>query len=448
MRDGLRSGDDNSMSKQPVPGTTPIAKPAARPVRKVTGLSISLRWPDCSQVVWGAAYAAYHDPFNDFYPRNPFMSTKFQLSTIAALLSISGISQAALTSSSGAASFSGSASVTATGSGVTSKTTTNNNASIANVALGQFDANTGVLTGVELQLDSNRIQVIDGIGNKNNGPGRTANGSGTSSALLSAAGVSASFAPNLTQAGTGCSLAMGPTGPINCSWGPNTAATAATNTTAAADQQNLDDYAGNGTVNASLSLPTLSATTTLSSVMGQAGAGSSTTYSVEWSGTLQANYSYLLHALASFDGGSASNTLTLDFGNVAQNSTAALAFSLYNLGNADRIGLDLDSVSASGDSAAFTTDLSGFTNLTQGGSQAFIANLLTANIGAFSAQYLLNLSDGDFGASSTRQNHQLTLNLTGNVVAAAAPVPVPGAVWLFGSALAGLLGMNRRKSAA
>ncbi|MDD2761413.1 MAG: hypothetical protein PHH11_14125 [Methylomonas sp.] len=366
-----------------------------------------------------------------------------QLTAIAALLAVSATSQASLTATSGPIDFSGSASVTATGSGVKSASNSNNGATIANVALGQFDANTGVLTGVDLQLNSNRIQVIDGIGNKNNGPGRTASGSGTSSALLSAAGVNASFAPNLTQTGTGCSLAMGPTGPINCSWGPNTAATVATNTTAAADQQNLDAYGGNGAVNASLSLPTLSATTTLSSVMGQAGAGSSTTYSVEWSGTLQANYGYLLHALASFDGGSESNTLTLDFGTVAQNSIASLNFGLFNLANADRIGLDLDSVVGSGDTGAFETGLSAFADLAQGESLSFIANLLTSNTGAFSAQYLLNLSDADLGASSTRQNHQLTLNLVGNVTA----VPVPGAVWLFGSALAGLLGVNRRKSA-
>ncbi|MCQ8104278.1 hypothetical protein NP590_09185 [Methylomonas sp. SURF-2] len=367
-----------------------------------------------------------------------------QLTAVAALLAVSASSQAALTVNSGPVDFSGSASVTATGSGVLSASNSNNGSTVANVALSQFDANFGVLTGVDLQLTSNRTQVINGVGNKNNGPGRTANGSGTSSALLSAAGVSASFAPNLTQSGTGCGLAMGMTGPINCSWGPDTAATVATNTTAAVDQQNLDDYAGNGTVSALLSLPTLSATTTLSSIMGQAGAGSSTTYSVDWSGSLQANYSYLLHALASFDGGSESSTLTLDFGTVAQNSMASLGFGLFNLANADRIGLDLDSVVGSGDTAAFDSGLSGFAGLAQGESHSFIANLLTANSGAFSAQYLLNLSDADLGAASTRQNYQLTLNLVGNVAA----VPVPGAVWLFGSALIGMLSVGRRKAVA
>ncbi|MDD2739787.1 MAG: hypothetical protein PHR94_12715 [Methylomonas lenta] len=371
------------------------------------------------------------------------MSINFQLTAVAALLAVSGVSQAALTTTTGPIAFSGSAQVTATGGQVASATNSNNGAAIANIALSQFNASNGVLTGVNLQLDSNRIQVIDGFGNKNNGPGRTVSGSGTSNALLSASGVTANFAPDLTQAGTGCDLAHGPTGSVSCSWGPNTADAVTTDTTVGADEQNLNDYVGAGSVNASLSLPTLSATSTMSATMGQPGSGSNATYTVDWSGTLQADYSYLLHALASFDGSSEINSLALDFGNVAQNSIASLNFGLFNLANADRIGLDLDGVIGSGDTGSFDTGLIAFADLAQSGSQSFIANLLTANTGAFSAQYLLNLSDADLGASSTRGNYQLTLNLTGNVVAA--PVPVPGAIWLFGSALLGLLSVNRRK---
>lgn len=371
------------------------------------------------------------------------MSINFQLTAVAALLAVSGVSQAALTTTTGPIAFSGSAQVTATGGQVASATNSNNGAAIANIALSQFNASNGVLTGVNLQLDSNRIQVIDGFGNKNNGPGRTVSGSGTSNALLSASGVTANFAPDLTQAGTGCDLAHGPTGSVSCSWGPDTADAVTTDTTVGADEQNLNDYVGAGSVNASLSLPTLSATSTMSATMGQPGSGSNATYTVDWSGTLQADYSYLLHALASFDGSSEINSLALDFGNVAQNSIASLNFGLFNLANADRIGLDLDGVIGSGDTGAFDTGLIAFADLAQSGSQSFIANLLTANTGAFSAQYLLNLSDADLGASSTRGNYQLTLNLTGNVVAA--PVPVPGAIWLFGSALLGLLSVNRRK---
>ena len=370
------------------------------------------------------------------------MSINFKLAAVAVLLGVSGISQAALTMTSGPVSFNGTAAVSASGTSKTSVSNNNNEAGLANVALGQFNAAAGVLMGVDLQLASSRQQVIDGYGYKYNGPGRDASGNGSSTAAMTAIGAAANFSTAISLAGGSCSLAQGPTGFTECSWGPNSASAVTTNATASVDNSSLNDYVGSGTVDASLSLPSLQATTTLSRTQGQT-SGSTTHYSVEWAGDMQANYSYLQHALASFDGSSVSNVLTLDFGAVTQNSAAALNFSLFNLANAERIGLDLDSVNGSGDISAFDTGLSAFTDLAQGDSQSFIANLLTANTGVFSAQYLLNLSDADFGASSSRQNYQLTLNLVGNVTA----VPVPGAVWLFGSALLGMLGVRRKQLA-
>ena len=372
-----------------------------------------------------------------------YMSINIQLTAVAALLAVSGVSQAALSTTSGPVSFNGSVAVSASGISKASVGNNNNGAGLANVALGQFNAATGVLMGVDLQLASSRQQIIDGYGYKNNGPARDASGSGSSTAAMVAIGAAANFSTAISLAGGSCSLAHGPTGFTECSWGPNSSSAVATNATASVGNSNLNDYVGSGTVDASLSLPVLETTTTLSRTQGQA-SGSTTNYTVEWAGDLQANYSYLQHALASFDGSSVSNVLTLDFGTITQNSAAALNFGLFNLANADRIGLDLDGVIGSGDTGAFDTGLMAFADLAQSGSQSFIVNLLTANAGAFSAQYLLNLSDADLGASSTRGNYQLTLNLTGNVIATAATVPVPGAIWLFGSALLGLLGVNRR----
>jgi len=371
------------------------------------------------------------------------MTHNIQLAAIAALLGASNLSQAALSTSSGPFNFSGSAQAIATANNVLTASNSNNGANVANLGLGQFDASTGVLVSAELQLTSNRLQVIDGYGYKNNGAGKIASGSGSSSAALNASGASVTFS-TIAQPGGSCNLASGPTGNISCSWGTNTAAGEATNTTASVDTANLNDYVGNGTTAAAFSLPALSATSTITNLAGPNNKGSQTTYTVEWSGELQANYGYLLHALASFDGNSTANSLTLDFGNVSQNSIASLGFGLFNLADANRIGLDLDTISTNGDTSAFSSDLTPFANLAQGESQAFIANLLTGNVGAYSAQYLLYLSDADFGASGSRKNYQLTLNLVGNVTA----VPLPGAVWLFGSALAGLLGINRRKQAA
>jgi hypothetical protein len=307
--------------------------------------------------------------------------------------------------------------------------------------LGQFNASAGVLTGVEVQLNSSRTQTLSGSGSKAQGPSRTASGSGTSTAELTAPGIASTFTPSITQTNAGCTLSQGPSG--SCAWGPTTSGATATNGSSNAAGASLDSYVGGGAVNASLTLPSLSTTTTLSSIAG-GGGSSSTTYSVDWSGTVGATYTYLLHAAPSFDGSGSQNAMTLDFGTVIQGSSVSpLAFSVFNLANPDRVGLDLDSILGSGDSSTLTTNLAPFANLGQGSGNGFNAFLNTATLGSFAAQYILNLSDADVGASSSRSNYQLTLNLTGNV----APVPVPAAVWLFGSALAGMGIIGRRKSA-
>jgi len=158
------------------------------------------------------------------------MNIHFKLSAIAVLISVTTIANAQLTSSTGAVNYTGSASVTATQNlptqgpsfGTASLTNTNNGATAANVAVNQFNATTGVLTGVDLQLSSNRTQTISGTGYKNNGAGKTMSGSGTSEALLSVSGVSATFSPAIALTGDSCSLRSGGTGLINCAWGPKT----------------------------------------------------------------------------------------------------------------------------------------------------------------------------------------------------------------------------------
>jgi hypothetical protein len=377
------------------------------------------------------------------------MRTAIHLAVSAALIGASGASQATLIDSSGPVAFNGSASVTASqsypntpgGTGPLSVTNTNNGATAASVSLGQFNAATGVLTGVDLALVSNRVQTLNGSGYKGNGAAKTASGSGLSTAELSAAGTSLTFTPAINLAGGACSLAAGGTGSISCTWGPTTSSPVATNGSAAVDQANLDSYVGAGSVTASLRTPTLSVTDTQSTNQGQA-SGSSATYTLGWTGTVAANYTYLLHAAPSFDGASAQNSLTLDFGSVALGSSATLSFDLFNLADPNRVGLDLDSVTGSGDTAILNTNLASFLGLVQGGSTGFLASLDTSTAGLFSAQYVLNLSDSDVGAASSRSTHQLTLNLLGNVT----PVPVPAAVWLFGSALMGM-GFVRRKPA-
>ena len=371
------------------------------------------------------------------------MKSTIQVSAFSLLALLGVNAQAALVSSATSNTFNLTASKTDTNLTATATSSSNVTPSGTAPSLAKFNDANGVLTGVTFSLNSNRTQTVSGSATKGMGPGFTANFAGSSTASLAAPGVTTQNFNAAISASTSCSLSMGPSG--SCTAAAGTSGAVATNASSlSVAAVNLNSYATTGSGNVSgiaLTLPTISAN--ISPQSGYTLTGTSASTSLAWTGTVSASYSYLLHALASFDGGSSANALTLDFGTVAQNSIASLNFGLFNLANADRTGLDLDGFAGSGDTSAFSTDLSVFSNLAQSGNQGFIANLLTSNVGAFSAQYIINLSDADIGASSTWKNQTLTLNLVGNVTA----VPVPSAVWLFGSALLGFLGVSRRKTA-
>lgn len=361
------------------------------------------------------------------------------ISLSIALIGASGVAHAELTTSDSTA-FNGSASVTATANSAASATSSNNNATIATVGIGQFNASTGVLMSATLNVDSSINQSLSGIGTKGNGAAKTANGSGSSVASMSAPGADMVF-PAMTAKGSGCSLKQGGTGNISCNWGPVTSTNSAAGNSSVANES-LSSYVGSDTTNVSFALPTLQATSTLSSTMGQA-SSSKSTYTVSWSGNVQANYGYLLHAAPSFDTQSKTTSLTLDFGTVAQGSTVdALFFTLYNMPDDERVGLDLDSYTANGDAGKFTTDITSFTNLEPGFKQSFSAGLDTSSIGNFNAHYFLTLSDADVGAASTRATYQMELNLVGNV--AAVPEPETYAMFLAGLGLMGFKSRRRK----
>jgi len=370
----------------------------------------------------------------------------FQLTATATLLGISSMGQAALTQTNTSTAFNLTKAQADTNLSTTATSSTNSTLSGTTPTLGQFNAATGVLTGATLQLNSTRTATVSGTASKSMGPSRTANFNAT----VPASGGSTFAATGITTqtfgtiaANTSCSLSMG----MGSSCAPTTGTSGAqtTNTTAqSVTAGSLNNYVGSSNVsgiNLSSNLSSnISGTSTLSA--GSANAA------LTWAGSVTANYTYLLHADASFNGSSDLNSLTLDFGTVFQNSAATnLAFSIFNLADSNRISLDLDSVVGSGNTSVFNDGLASFLSLAQGSSNIFNASLLTSTVGTFSAQYLINLSDADIGASSTRQNQQLTLNLVGNVAAIdnVAAVPVPASVWLFNSALLGLLGLMRRK---
>jgi hypothetical protein len=362
--------------------------------------------------------------------------TALAAAVAAALGTVAAAPASALTVTTAAQTFTVSGNVTdPEGGGATTTTLT------GSVPIAEFDAATGVLMGATINLTSNRTETVTvtAVGSGSSSATKTASGSGSSSATVSASGVSNTFA-TITQSGT-CSG----TKAAGCS----ATSTDASNSTGGAFVVSggaLDSYVGSATELASLSAP-ISAT----QGTGQFPGAESTKYALTWDGSISATYEYLLHADPSFDASSKVMTLNLDFGTLYLGADAAeKTFSISNPAG-ERVGLDLDSFTPTGDSGAFTTNLALFSGLAAGGSESFWFDFVTSTLGAFSASYALNFSDADVGAASSRFSFTgYRINLTGNViarpVAGTAPVPAPGVLGLLGGGLLALGLARRRRS--
>lgn len=236
----------------------------------------------------------------------------------------------------------------------------------------------------------------------------------------------------------------------DCSGTATTSAATPTNLNQAVTSASLDSYVGNGDVTLARTAPTLSATQVDATFTGS----ETTQHTVTWAGDTGATYDYLLHAAPSFDSSSSMITLDLNFGTFYVGDVATLGFDIFNLGNADRVGLDLDSIFGTGNVTTLLTNLGEFSGLTQGAGNNWLAMLDTSTAGTFNASYLLSLSDADVGAASSRfaYNNYLTLNLTGTVderVVVPGQVndlPEPTTLFLIGLGLAGLGFSQRKKS--
>ncbi|MGD9636215.1 MAG: hypothetical protein AB7U97_23235, partial [Pirellulales bacterium] len=125
------------------------------------------------------------------------------------------------------------------------------------------------------------------------------------------------------------------------------------------------------------------------------------------------------HPIASFSIDEALSDITIDLGVVPLGEQASTSFLISNLLAAGApsfaADLDLDSISGSGDTEAFFTELAAFSGMAQGDFESFDAFFAPTNIGEFSAVFTLNLSDEDLPGEETQT---LILNLLAKSVLA------------------------------
>jgi hypothetical protein len=82
-------------------------------------------------------------------------------------------------------------------------------------------------------------------------------------------------------------------------------------------------------------------------------------------------------------------------------------------------------------------------DMSSGGTATMACSTANCDGGSYTASYAAIVPDD---GSTNFGNVAYTLELTGTITPSA--VPVPAAVWLFGSGLLGLVGVARRKKAA
>ncbi|MBK7352385.1 MAG: PEP-CTERM sorting domain-containing protein [Nitrosomonas sp.] len=218
---------------------------------------------------------------------------------------------------------------------------------------------------------------------------------------------------------------------------------------------NLNSWVGTGNLNSTINT-TITANRTDGgsnialaagiSSLGTNSNGSATTPSItNLSAAYSVTYNYMEHAVASFDGSTALTSLDIDFGTIVLGNSANLAFDIFNLVGANGVALDLTNIAASGDTAAFATDLGLFADLAHGAHNSYNASFDPTSAATFDATYLLTLSDDDAtGASASRHTYSLELHLTGTAINPTA-IPEPSMIGLLGAGLLGVFGFSRRR---
>ncbi len=322
-------------------------------------------------------------------------------------------------------------------------TTAPTTAGSVNVA--QFNTANGILTGATAKVKTDVSATARVTGSVNaSGSGRTITSDVALAGVVAASGVS--FTSGTLTASKSCSGGNCPNSPSN-----NAATTNGTiDASAAVPLANLAAYAGTGSV-----AFTRSASGSTKITNGSGAISGTADGSINFGSGTQSNnvysivYDYLNFASPSFDGASIVNAIDLDFGTMlAGSGPLTLNFSIFNLGDANSAGVNLDTIVRSDNNTDFTTSLATFTDLLAGSSSTYTMTFLPTAIGLNTETFTLDMSDYAPAGSVGAKTYQLKINTLGNVTAppiVSVPEPEVWAMLIAGFGLTGL-GQRRRRA--
>lgn len=150
--------------------------------------------------------------------------------------------------------------------------------------------------------------------------------------------------------------------------------------------------------------------------------------SADGNDTINLSLTVVSHSNASFSGSADQDEVFISLGDINVGQSASTSLSIFNLGSGFVADLDLDSITASGDTDGFNTTLAALSGLDVGTSAAFDVTFTPTHAGPFTATYTIAVSDENIPGATAGSSLTLTVFGFGVLIV---PEPTSGALVLI-----------------